>query len=198
MKEVKELSPEEMDIICDEFGKLFPDMNNLTIIHEKESEEIHADIGILYSDNEKRNYIILFTLGMSNTIMSNNRKCELFVQVPKSYFLVNPTCEICCENNKPLKDITSDNCKIVISDLISLIKYVAHDPKPYENYNTIQTNSGNKSILYKMDEIKQTVPVDIFLMTYISDDELFNIFSLADDEEKRQEYIGELSREKLI
>ena len=51
MKEVKELSPEEMDIICDEFGKLFPDMNNLTIIHEKESEEIHADIGILYSNN---------------------------------------------------------------------------------------------------------------------------------------------------
>lgn len=160
MEECKTLSVEEMEFIEDSFKKKFPNRKDFAVLHEIESEYVHSDIGILSGESCST---ILFTMGMSCTIMDGGKQCEVFVELPKEAFYQNPTEQVLA-NGAKLNDIINPEYNFINRDLIDISKMPAIDGDLYKDTDTIST-SGN---IYALRKIFKIGNIDCFYLAQLS------------------------------
>lgn len=160
MKECKTLSVEEMKFIGDSFKKMFPNREDFTVLHEIESKYVHSDIGILSGESCNT---ILFTMGMSCTIMDGGKQCEVFVELPKEAFYQNPTEQVLA-NGAKLNDIINPEYSFIIMDLIDISKMPAQDHEIYKDLDTLSINTR----IYGLRKIFSMDNIDAFYIVQLS------------------------------
>lgn len=179
MEECKTLSVEEMEFIEDSFKKMFPNREDFTVLHEFESKYVHSDIGILSGESCST---ILFTMGMSCTIMDGGKQCEVFVELPKEAFYQNPTEQVLA-NGAKLNDIINPEYSFIIRDLIDISKMPAMEGDLYNDTDTILT-FGN---YYGLRKIFKIGNIDCFYLVQLSLED----FILINTPINRKEFLSE-------
>lgn len=178
--ECKELSIEEMNFITESFQKVFPNRKKLYIIHEKESKIVHSDIGVLFGDTGS---IILFTMGMSCTVMGENKRCEVFVELPEEAFVKRPSYSD-CNCGKSLADIVDPDYAFIFVDLIEISKMPAQDHEIYKDLDTLSLNTRIYG-LRKIFSMHNNSNIDAFYIVQLSMHDLCKLSKIKrSDKEK--------------
>lgn len=184
MSECKYLPTVIMDKIEESFEQAFPDRDTM-IIHEIKSEYIHTDIGVMMS--EDKNDVILYTLGMSASLMKNGRRCELFTKISLDHVLIKPEDEICGDDAAPIQDCFDEYAKDRISTLIMLTKWIdAHGEvyKDCDTLNAVERNTNNNGYyvfrqIFKINCRYTKYPeynnIDVFYLKPVTQEECFAI-----------------------
>lgn len=149
MSELLQLTPEEMEHVENRVRALFPEHDQLLIIHEKESKYCHSDLGILFTSNkESKLPVILFTIGCSATKINLGgfeHSFELIYKLPRNAFaedMSEENCELCGRNPKTTIDLIAPEYRYVIEDMIKMSKLPAVTSEYYDSGHTIEINSG--------------------------------------------------------
>lgn len=145
---VLHLTTDEMNHVEDRIRSLFPEHDQLLILHEIESKYCHSDIGILFkSEKNSKLPVILFTMGCSAAgvpIKDHDHAFEVIYKLPRSAFaddLSEDTCSICGKNPRMSTEIVKKEYRYVIEDMIRISKLPAMTGEYYGNGHTIEINS---------------------------------------------------------
>ena len=124
-----------MQNIEEGFDKAFPGRSTM-ILHEKSSKWIHVDLEIMKPETCEDNSYVIYTLGMSNTLMPNGTRCEIFLKVDKEMF----TRDIADVSGIPVAETINQDYSYLIYDLFSIARMPFADKDDYNNLETILTN----------------------------------------------------------
>lgn len=188
MSELLQLTPEEMEHVENRVRSLFPEHDQLLIIHEKESKYCHSDLGILFTSNkESKLPVILFTMGCSaaKIIDTQNKQhsFELLYELPRTAFaddLSEENCVVCGKNPKAAIDLIKPEYKYVIEDMIKMSKLPALTGEYYGNGHTIEINSDRTVGLLSFSNRNHKGDFKLYHIIYLNDKQLSKILKTKD------------------
>ena len=191
--EYKELSVEEMNFIVESFQKAFPDRKNLLIMRESRPKMIYTDIGVLFGDTGS---IIIFTIGMSCTVMGENKRCEVFVELPEEAFIERPSYDY----EKSIAGILDPKYGFIFSDLITMSKMPAQDHKIYQDLDTVSMDLIDPlsvdTRIYGLRKIFSMDNIDAFYMLQLSMHDTLELYRI--DRSDKEKYLSYKEKEKYF
>lgn len=201
MSELLQLTSEEMENVENSIRSLFPNHDQLFILHEIESKYCHSDIGILFTSNKDSGLpVILFTLGCSaaKVILDDTKyqSFEMIYKLPRSAFaddLSEDMCSICGRNPRMSIEIVKEEYRYIIYDLLKLSKLPALTGEYYGNGHTIEINSDRSvGLLSFNNSYRKCHDFNLYHIVYLNKNQLEQIIKSKDLE--RQEILYSILR----
>lgn len=180
-KFVRSLNAQEMQNIEEGFDKAFPGRSTM-VLHEKKSRGIHVDLEIMQPETCDDTSYVIYTLGMSNTLMPNGTRCEIFLKVDKEMFNV--------DINDAIGTVSSDtinpNYFYLLDDLISIARMPFDDRDDYNNLETIMTGDNYYALneIFTIENPVAKKSTKIFYLVPLSEDDVKEYNTIEDSEEK--------------